>query len=94
MQKGSDVMDLLILHIVGLGDSLFCNAAGVGGARLKRNGQRLWVSAKLFLVVADLAGRERQLIYDNSKVGFFSYGAALKSVQLLMIHPSCFSLVE
>ena len=46
-------MDLLILHIVGLGDSLFCKVARVGGARLKRNG--LWVSAKLFLVVADLA---------------------------------------
>ena len=48
-------MDLLILYIVGLGDSLFCKAARVGDARLKRNGRRLWVSAKLFLVVADLA---------------------------------------
>ena len=66
MQKGGDAMDLLILHIVGLGDSLFCKAARVGGARLKRNGRRLLVSAKLFLVVADLAERERQLIYDNS----------------------------
>ena len=59
-------MDHLILHIVGLADSLFCKAARVGGPRLKRNGQRIWVSAKLFLVVADWAGRERQLIYDNS----------------------------
>ena len=48
-------MDLLILHIVGLGESLFCKADRVGGARLKRNGQRLWVSDKLFLVEADLA---------------------------------------
>ena len=48
-------MDLLILHIVGLGNSLFCKAARVGGIRLKRNGQRLLVSAKLFLVVGDLA---------------------------------------
>ena len=55
MQKGGDAMDLRILHIVGLGDSLFCKAARVGGARLKRNGRRLWVSAKLFLVEADLA---------------------------------------
>ena len=55
MQKGGDAMDLLILHIVGLGDSLFCKAARVGGARLKRNGRRLWVSAKHFLVEADLA---------------------------------------
>ena len=54
-QNRGDAMDLLILHIVGLHDSLFCKAARVGGARLKRNGQRLWVSAKLFLVVADLA---------------------------------------
>ena len=66
MQKGGDAIDLLILHIVGLDNSLFCKAARVGGARLKRNGRRLWVSAKLFLVVADLAGRKRQLIYDNS----------------------------
>ena len=55
MQKGGDAMDLLILHIEGLGDSLFCKAARVGGTRLKRNGQRLWVSAKLFFVVVDLA---------------------------------------
>ena len=54
MQKGGDAMDLLILHIVGLDDSLFCKAARVGGARLKRNGPRPWVSAKLFLVEADL----------------------------------------
>ena len=55
MQKGGNAMDLLILHIVGLGDSLFCKAARVGGTRLKRNGRRLCVSAKLFLVVAELA---------------------------------------
>ena len=55
MQKGGNAMDLLILHIVAVGYSLFCKAARVGGARLKRNGRRLWVSAKLFLVVADLA---------------------------------------
>ena len=55
MQKGGDAMDLLIVHIVGLGDSLFCKAARVGGTRLKRNRQWLWVSAKLFLVEADLA---------------------------------------
>ena len=66
MQKGGDAMDLQILHIVGLGNSLFCKTARVGGARLKRNGRRLWVSVKLFLVEADLASRERQLIYDNS----------------------------
>ena len=55
MQKGGDIMDLLILHIVGLGDSLFCKASRVGGARLKRNGQWLWVSTELFLIMADLA---------------------------------------
>ena len=55
MQKGGNGMNLLILHIVGLGNSLFSKAARVGGARLKRNGRRLWVSDKLFLIVADLA---------------------------------------
>ena len=34
-KKGADTMDLLILHIVGLSDSLFCKVARVGGARLK-----------------------------------------------------------
>ena len=59
MQNGGDAMDLRILYIMGLGDSLFCKAARVGDTGLRRNGRRLWVLAKLFLIVADLACRER-----------------------------------
>ena len=64
-----------------------CKAARVGGARLKRNGRRIWVSAKLFLVVADLAWRERQPIYDNSLVGFFFLWCCLKVISIVNDSP-------